>query len=376
MYQQAYALAGQEPTKTQLERLGAIDIVRGLAMIFMLLNHATWHVPGISFRVNFGWDAPFPPLPFLNPYMWVGLIQGTPLFFIMAGFAVALFEHGQRRKGWTEWQVTRYLLIRGGVLIAVDSLVLPWQLYPQPGYEANVYFVLTSIGICLWFVAFIRLLPLRYILIIALSLMLGVQIIYESVTLPLDVNLLRTVFLYMSPLDPIDFGFPVLPWLCVILLGYMTMRYLHTNPQHFTRVTFAIALAAGCIWLVISDANQFGVLFPLHPLLMTKHPPSLAYLTFYTAVTYLLLHLLHVYRSVQERFPFNRIALLGQTAFMFYILHFYAIDLFSALLEPVELHPFVAVLLIAVLSLLLLYVLCRRYRLIRKAHPNSLLKYL
>ena len=42
-------------------------------MIFMLLNHATWHVPLISFRLDFGWDTLLLPLAFFTPYMGVGL---------------------------------------------------------------------------------------------------------------------------------------------------------------------------------------------------------------------------------------------------------------------------------------------------------------
>lgn len=397
-------------------------------MIFMLFNHATWHVPLISFRMDFGWDTLLPPLPLFTPYMGIGLIQGTPLFFIMAGFSVALFEHARRRKGWTEWQITRFLLIRGGVLIAIDWLVLPWQFYPQPGYAPNVYYVLTTIAICLWFVAFLRLLPVGLIFVIALVCLVAVQAIYKAatsapdadlpqtifsrlgsfdpitfgfpallarlipmmalvipvavlvigkpITSPPDVDLLRMIFLYMTPLDPITFGFPVLPWLGMILLGYITMRYLNTNPQHFARMTLGISVMAWCLWLIISYLNEFGVLFPLHPLLMTKHPPSLAYLTFYAGVTYLLLYLLHICRPIQERFPLNRIALLGQTALTFYILHFYVIDIFSALLQNIQQPPFIVVLLIATLSLLLLYGICTRYRFVRKAYPNSLLKYL
>lgn len=345
-------------------------------MIFMLFNHATWHVPGISFRVNYGWDMPLPPLTEYNPLTWFGLMQGTPLFFIMTGFGVALFEHGRQRKGWSEWQITRFLLIRGGILIIIDWLVLPWQFYPQLGYEPNAYYVLISIGICLWVMAFIRRLPVRYLFVLAVVITIGMQIIYKAAVPPTDVDLLRMVFLYMGPLDPVTFGFPVLPWLCVILMGYMTMRYLHTNPEQFARVTLSVSIAAWLMWLALNHFRQFGVLFSSHPLLMTKHPPALSYLAFYTGVTYLLLYLLHVFHPIQKRFPLNHIALLGQTALIFYVLHFYAIDIFSALMQDSGLHPFVEVLLITALALALMYAVCTRYRRIRKANPDSVLKYL
>ncbi len=372
----AAALRDPAAAATQAERLGTVDIVRGLAMIFMLLNHATWHVPGITFRVNYGWDMPVPLLIEYSPLTWVGLLQGTPLFFIMTGFAAALFEGGRRRRGWADAQITRFLLVRGGVLIALDWLVLPWQVWPQPGYEPNAYNVLTCIGICLWLLAFLRRLPLLYLLLLTLAITVGTQALYKMVTPPQDVNLLRMVFLYMGPGDPVTFGFPVLPWLAVILLGYATMRCLSANPALFPRVTLGAAAAAWLVWAAVSHFRQFGVLFPSHPLLMTKHPPSLAYLAFYIGATYLLLYLLNAAQPAQGRFPLKHIALLGQTALAFYVLHFYAIDIFSALLQGSPLPAFVEVLLITALALVLLYQVCTRYRRLRKAHPDSLLRYL
>lgn len=345
-------------------------------MIFMLFNHAAWHVPGISLRVNYGWDMPVLLLIEHSPLTWLGLLQGTPLFFIMAGFAVALFEGGRRRHGWAEAQITRFFLVRGGALIALDWLVLPWQFWPQPGYIPNAYNVLTSIGICLWLIALLRRLPLTYLLLLAGAITVGTQALYKTVTPPQDVNLLRMVFLYMGPGDPVTFGFPVLPWLAVILLGYATMRYLSAHPDHFQWVTLGTAAAAWGVWAVITHFRQFGVLFPAHPLLMTKHPPSLAYLAFYAGVTYLLLYLLHAAQPAHKRFPLKQIALLGQTALTFYVLHFYVIDVFSALLQSSSLPPLLDVLLITALALVVLYHVCTRYRRLRQAHPRSLLQYL
>lgn len=375
-----FAAAGRRVTssdsRAQADRLGAIDIVRGLAMIFMLLNHATWHVPGISFRVNFGWDVPLPPLPIINPYMWVGLLQGTPLFFIMAGFSVALFELSCRRKGWTEAQITRFLLVRGAALIALDWLLLPWQFYPDAGYIPQVYYVLTTIGICLWLMAFLRRLPAWALLLLAVALTLAVQAAYKMVILPLPVDMVRTLFLYMSPLDPIKFGFPVLPWLGMIAMGYLTMRYVDARPAHFGPLTLLVALLSWIAWFIIADSNGFGSLFPLHPLLMTKHPPALDYLMFYTGLTYTLLYVMHRLQPFQHRFPLKRVALLGQTALIFYLLHFYVIDVMTILVLPFNLYPLVSALLVAALSLPVLYLLCTRYRAYRKAHPESVLKYL
>ncbi len=54
---QSVIAAASDAMRVKSERLASIDIVRGIAMIIMLVAHATWSVPGATFRLHYGWDS-------------------------------------------------------------------------------------------------------------------------------------------------------------------------------------------------------------------------------------------------------------------------------------------------------------------------------
>src|SRR5690606_19032156 len=96
-----------------------------------------------------------------TPTSFIGyfLQAATPAFFLLGGFSVALFSASRRRRGWTEWQITRFFLIRGAVLVALDVLVMNLE-FTEPYYIYR-FSVLTGIGLCVLALAVLRLLPLR-----------------------------------------------------------------------------------------------------------------------------------------------------------------------------------------------------------------------
>ncbi len=359
------------------KRLAAIDMTRGLALIFMLIKHSAGRVPGLNYRPDFGWDE---LNLFANGYpseIWIGLVGGTVIFFIMSGFGLAFFEASRLKKGWTQWQVSRYLLIRGAVLIAFDWLVLPWDFYPTVAYRPWAYFVLTSIAICLWCIAILRFLSTRQLIVLIVLITAGTQVLYYTLGgPPSDVNLVRSLFLYIAPNDPIDFGFPVIPWLAVMLVGFVSTRYIKEHPERFSTFTLLGSIIAFSGYGLVILFNDFGRLYHEHPLIMGKHPPSLDYLFFYFGITFACLHLFGRF-SAWEQSPILRgLALLGQTSFFFYLIHSYVL---SATILPLRRFIDQPVLLSFVgcaLALVILYPLCVKYRQIRSARPNSLLQYL
>lgn len=370
--------AGSElKTGAKAIRLTAIDIVRGLAMVAMLTVHAASRVPDFTFRSSWGWSV---ARNFAIPQgpAWLGLLlaMATPAFFLLAGFGIALFESARRRRGWTEWQITRYLLIRGAVLIALDFTLLGFRI-PEFDYLPHRSFVLLTIGLVLWTIAIIRRIDWRFLVAIALGLTIGTQIVYELTPIPTDVNYLRAIFLYPSPAETITFGFPYLAWLPVMLFGYLVMRYLNQHRELFTRVTLGIGggLLAG--WLLLTLWNEFGVLYTAHPLIVTKQPPMLAYLTLYLGITFTLLGIFHRITFLSESWLGHKLSILGQTALFFYIMHYYVYTLVNPIINRIlPLEGFWLSIAISIVSVIVLYIMSYHYRNLRRAHPDSVLKYL
>ena len=353
-----------QPTNTRpaFGRLDSIDIVRGLAMVFMLLNHSSWHIPGLELDANHSWYDPTPVQQIRSPEAWLSILQGTPMFFVLAGFSLAFFERSRQKRKWSEWEITRYLLIRGNVLILIDFII--------PG------FALSSIGMCLWLIAFLRRVPIRQLIVLALGLTLAMQLAYETVTIPRDFNIVRSILLYPGPADPTAFGYPVLQWVAVVILGYISGRYAINHRHNFADYALKVGLLAFAVWLVTTLDDQFGRLFRSHPFVLTKHPPSLAYLSLYMGFTFTLLSIFTRLQAVTQSAVFRFLALLGQVEFFFYVTHFLVIQLISAVIVHLPMAPLTMNFVVMTVALAVLFPICRAYRAVRQKHPDSVLQYL
>jgi uncharacterized membrane protein len=64
------------------------------------------------------------------------------------GVGMLLFAESRKARGWSKWKIWRDLWIRGGLLIALQLLVVnrAWELSPQ-GWGLQIYWgVLASLG--------------------------------------------------------------------------------------------------------------------------------------------------------------------------------------------------------------------------------------
>lgn len=306
-----------------MKRLAAIDSARGLAILLMLINHAAWGIPELDFRANYGWNTP-PPNAVQEPQGWINLLQGTPVFMLLTGISVALFEAGRRKSGWSEPQITGYFLRRGVLIIALDLLIIPWAIRANYLIYESKFFVLMCIALCLWALAFLRYLPVPRLLTIAAALTISCQIVYHLVS-PADSNLLRSLTLYPSPADEIAVGYPALAWLPVICLGYASGRYAIQRPELFRRFCLMLGAAGLLLWSAVIIGDGFGRLYHGHALILTKHPPELAYLAFNVGAAYIVL-------AGLQTLPAPRLlVVLGRNALAFYVGHWYVLMAVTAL---------------------------------------------
>jgi uncharacterized membrane protein len=202
-------------------RILALDIVRGYAMLAMLLSHSSWRLPDLDYRVAFGWDNLIAP-DVSTPQSIIGFIlqAATPIFFLLAGFSLPLFINSRRKRGWSEWDITRFLVIRGLVLIALEFGFVNLDL--APGTYGQRISVLTAIGLSLIAMAFLRRLNLGWLVTLMLALLLGTQMVYYVRGPQQPSSMLFAILLAPYPTLSWSVEFPVLPWLPVILLGYIS----------------------------------------------------------------------------------------------------------------------------------------------------------
>lgn len=361
-------------TQENHERILALDIVRGYAMLLMLLSHSSWRLPDLDYRVAFGWDNLITP-DLSTPQSIIGFIlqAATPIFFLLAGFSLPLFIESRRKQGWNEWDITRFLIIRGLILIALEFGFVNLDL--APGTYGQRISVLTTIGLSLIALAFLRRLNLGWLVTLMLALLLGTQMVYYVRGPQETSSLLYAVLFAPYPTLPWSVEFPVLAWLPVILLGYIS-GYIVQKGTRLETYALKMGILLIGLWLIIVANDDFGNLYTARRIIFTKHPPDLSYLFLYLGAAFWLIWLHMRFQAVNARLPFRAVAVLGQSALVFYVLHVKVLDALSFPLTTLELSPLDISFLMTLVALPILFFICWQYRALRRRYPQSFLRYL
>lgn len=373
------AAAASAQTKT--DRYIAIDMLRGVAMLAMALDHAAYFA-----RTEFVAESFNGVRPTIEswPHMLTGFITNiaSGIFFTLAGTSVAFFEKSRRKQGWSEGRITRFLLTRGLILVVLDQLIN--RLIYQMDFAVTV---LTTIAFCLAVVAFARRLPLTAIAAAGMGLLLVYPLIvaqfpYDPTQPPPD--WVKVLFLFGMDTPPFV-EFPAMGWLGLVLLGYVWGRLLLAGKTTISPRLLWVALAGFVAFFVLRLLGGYGNLLPYQPdwpwfyfFIENKQPPSLTYLLLNLSVAVVIL----VAIKLVER-PLARSALgwaliaLGQTSLFFFVAHLflYAFVL-VVLIPPTSLQGMGIVrgYLISGLGVLILIPVCAGYRRLRRRY--SVLSYL
>jgi uncharacterized membrane protein len=367
-------------------RLIPVDALRGLIMIFMALDHATYFA--VKAHSSEYWGLPLPqyqsPLAFITRFVTHPCAPG---FFFLLGLSMVFFAESRRGLGWSNKKIRRYFLWRGLLLIVLQLFVenIAWLLGPAeetaPGSTEPILMflgVLYALGLsmilCAWF------LRLRSSILAAagLAAILMTQFLTpgaESVS-RLYHPLLRAI-LIPGQTSFFMVKYPVIPWLGVALLGMALGKQMARDPRRAFRLAFLFGGGA----LVLFPVFRF-IGWPLGDfhapvgsgwiafLNLTKYPPSLAFLLVTLGIDLLLLALLSRSEKLLEQWG-KPLLVFGRTALFFYIAHLYVYGLIG-LPFPSGL-PFGGMYLFWLGGLVLLYFLCSRYARF-KAHkaPDSI----
>ena len=367
------------------KRLFAIDAVRGWVMIFMALDHALlftyYHISAELFQGR----GP-EPMPDTLHYLTRFITHYcAPTFIFLAGLSIALYALSCRFRGLSEGQITCKLVTRGLLLIALKLTVVNfiWGFGSKSSGGSLAYFgVLACIGSGMVILAFARRLPLPVLAGGSLLLLLVMPLLLSA--FPLlpggDQPLLETL------LQPSDQGwltvfYPILPWLGVMGLGCACGYFIGERPEPTTKLFLALGALLLAAWLPVRLAGAYGNLIPYQGgdwrdlLLMSKYPPSLAFLTWTLGGMSLALA---VHSRLENRLSSTRffgiVRLFGQTPLFFYVVHLQLYKLLS--LIPLLRGNLPASYLTWLIGLALLIPLCAGFHALKQRYPSSVLQYL
>ncbi len=358
------------------QRLGSVDMTRGWALVIILLAHTDNILPDLNYHMAHNRISGTPPqLSGISAFIGYWTDFAGPAFFLLMGMALALFIIARRKQGWSEGQITRYLLIRGTALVAVDALIVNWDWTPSTGlYYSFRFLVLSSLGFSVWLLALCRPLNDRLLLAGSLVLLAGVQAVYALVPDPPQTALYAAFIgganraLYVQ--------YPILGWFPIVLWGFVAGRRWAADTTALEARAWRAGLLCFGAWLALSALDGFGKLYPGHLLYMTRYPPDAVYLLFYAGATFWVIALHQRFIEQLSGLAFFKfLVLLGQTSLFFFVTHQMFARGLALFIGRLPIAPLGLSFLLMGATLVVLYLACSLYNALRRRHPNSILKY-
>jgi uncharacterized membrane protein len=356
--------------QSKANRLFPVDALRGLIMILMALDHAS-HFVAQGHSSGEYWGGLFPvyhdTLTFLTRFV---THLAAPGFFFLMGAGMVLFMDSRRQRGWSRWQVIRYFLLRGLLLVALQFVVInrAWELSPGD-WALTVYVgVLFALGAAMMIGSLLVWLKPWHLVVLSIVLLIGTEILvpdanlwnqlqYSNVVDTLNPFLIRTggtVELWSN--------YPVLPWLELLTFGMFFGYALLDDRAKAYRNGLLAGIAFLLVFVVVRDLDGFGNIRPragntwIDFLNLVKYPPSITFTLLTTGINLILLGLLARLPTKWQRY-FQPLVVFGQVPLFFYVLHLFLYASLGWLLTPNG-TTLARMLPVWLLGLLLLYPLC------------------
>jgi uncharacterized membrane protein len=391
--------------KSVAQRIQSVDVLRGLIMIIMAIDHV---------RVYSGMPAGGPEAGIFFT-RWI-THYCAPGFAFFTGTSAYLYQ----LKTGSKADLAMFLITRGLLLVVLELTVIRYFWMFNFNYsEFALAGVIWMLGWCMvLFAAFVSLKP-RILVIVGLIIIFGQQIFYFvpaifPSSLQADVAFIWQVFYPVSmPGDqgnilsgsgglPSFFGLQILyvllPWLGVIMIGYGFGQLLQQDAA--TRNKWCLRIGIGSIVafiivgsiFAINDQSETPFIFKL--LGQQKYPPSQLFLLMTLGP---LIALVPWAEKIRGKFA-RAVMMIGRVPMFFYLLHLLLIHLSAFVVNLIlygnihqewyETAPFVGMeesdrwglpllYFVWLIDTIILYFACHWYATYKMKHPeNKLLKYI
>lgn len=326
-------------TNTSRVRLDSLDILRGLVIVLMAIDHVRdfWSLEAFQ-PEDLSQTSP--------EYFFTRWITHfcAPVFVFLAGTSSYLY--GQKIND--KKALSQFLLVRGVWLVFIEIFVINFSFLLGFFWSEWGFFlqVIWAIGVAMIALAGLVWLSDKWILAIALLLMFGHNLLNAIV--PTDLGSLAWLWkmlheggyqgLNTSGNWGVFFVYPILPWIGVIAAGYVFGRIMLLDQAERFKWLLYLGLGAIVLFIVLRYSNLYGdttdwetqknSLFTFMSFLNTqKYPPSLLFLLMTLGPAMLLL----IWFERARNRVFGWLKVFGRVPFFFYVLHFMFIHLSSML---------------------------------------------
>lgn len=310
-------------------RLESIDIMRGIVIVLMTLDHVRDFFHASAFL--------FDPLDVektsaaLYVTRWITNFC-APTFVFLAGVSAFLYAS----KAGGRLAVSRFLLTRGLWLVFLELVVVGFAWNFTLGGGVVGLAVIWAIGASMVVLSALAWLPSRSVLVIGVLIVAGHNAL-DALT-PETMGGLGWVWTLLHEGGPITLAngfivyvaYPLLPWIGVMAIGYgMGFVFLQESALRFKALTSLGLLMVGGFFVLrgfriygdpqewITHANGLAVAGDFFD--VRKYPPSLLYVLITLGPVFLLLPWL----ERCKRFTAELFATFGRVPLFFYVLHLY-----------------------------------------------------
>jgi uncharacterized membrane protein len=335
------ASAIEQPQASPRVRVESVDVLRGLVMVIMALDHTR------EFFSNYGGNptdaATAPGLIFFT--RWITHLC-APTFVFLAGTSIYLQSLRKPRA-----QLSRFLVTRGVWLMVLELVVVSSMLTFHPSPHFFMLQVIWVTGLSMILMAALIYLPLWAVASFGAALVLvhnAFDWVNPATMSPVAATIWRLLHVPGVLVPPASGNlwlnlYPLIPWPGIMALGFAFGTFLQLPESRRQRVMLSLGLASVAVFAALRWINRYGD--PLHWkhqstagrtfmsfMDVQKYPPSLLFTLVTLGVSLCLMAGFEVWQA-RGNFKALRsvLSIYGRVPFFYYLLHFTTIHLAALL---------------------------------------------
>ncbi len=311
------------------QRIESIDILRGLVMLIMAIDHTRefFHHDALIGNDPTNLQTTWPILFFTR---WITHLC-APVFVFLSGTSIFLYS----QKGRTKRQVAFFLFTRGLFLIFAEIFLVNVILQFNYG-SLLILEVIWVIGLSMVVLAGLQFLPFKVLLVTGIIIVFGHNLldgvnVERPIAAAIGWSVLhKTQMFPVTPHFTLLVAYPLLPWLALMIVGYCTGK-LYTKevkPNYRKKFLLIAGITAIIFFIITRFINVYGdpgrwtyqntSLFTfLDFIRTTKYPPSLLFMLMTIGPALIILSLAENARSGVTKV----LTVYGKVPFFYFVLH-------------------------------------------------------
>jgi uncharacterized membrane protein len=348
---------------TNQQRFQNIDILRGLLMVIMAIDHCFLFIYKTHYSESWNELIPNYGSNVIFFTRWISNIC-APGFALLMGMSMS-FSLTNKGRNINGSDIILFFTKRGVFLIILQQLLdLPIILFNLDTLDTLPLFrggILYALGVSLIFSSlFINVKPF-------VNICIGVGVVFinyfiTSIFLTNSSSITILNLLFVPGVNNwVSINYPAFPWIGITIIGLGLGKIVLEN----NKTSNLFYLKAGIFLILIfvilryvnyGDYNHKNLEGIINYLAVIKYPPSIAFIIINMGLLSLLFWIISKFKKSKYLQPF---IVFGQSSLFFYFAHMYAFILLSKLVS--DTLPLVMMYLLWLVGLFLLFPLCKYY---------------